>query len=103
MRQNSRYPRIKTEGLITKFVVNRKYKFALNTPGQYNIYNALCAVVCGRIFGLEYNEIAKCLSGFVFPKSRLNLLEIDRVRFIDDTYNSNPYSFSAGIGSIGFV
>ena len=84
---------IKTKGLITEFAVNKKYKFALNTPGQYNIYNALCAIACGRIFGLEYNEIAKRLSEFVFPKGRLNLLEIDRIKFIDDTYNSNPYSF----------
>jgi len=84
---------IQTRGLITEFTVNKKYKFALNTPGQYNIYNALCAIACGRIFGLGYNEIAKRLSEFVFPKGRLNLLEINRIRFIDDTYNSNPYSF----------
>ena len=84
---------INTKGLTTEFAVNNKYKFALNTPGQYNIYNALCAIACGRIFGLKYNEISKRLSEFVFPKGRLNLLEIDRIRFIDDTYNSNPYSF----------
>ena len=84
---------IKTKGLLTEFAVNKKYKFALNTPGQYNIYNALSAIACGRIFGLEYGEIAKRLSEFSFPKGRLNLLEIDRIRFIDDTYNSNPYSF----------
>lgn len=84
---------IKTEGSITEFVVNNKYEFALNTLGQYNVYNALCAIACGRIFGLEYNKIAKRLSEFVFPKGRLNLLEIDKIKLIDDTYNSNPYSF----------
>ena len=75
-----------------KFCINKKYKFKLNTLGYYNIYNALAAIVVARVFGMEYKDISSCLSTFNFPQGRLNLIKLNNVRFIDDTYNSNPLS-----------
>ncbi|MDP2044442.1 MAG: UDP-N-acetylmuramoyl-tripeptide--D-alanyl-D-alanine ligase, partial [Candidatus Omnitrophota bacterium] len=80
-----------------KFKVNRKFDFVLSTPGDYNIYNALAAIAVGRIFGLDYRKIASRLAGFKFPNGRLNLVEFRGVRFIDDTYNSNPLSLSCAL------
>ena len=80
-----------------KFKVNRKFDFALATPGDYNIYNALAAIAVSRIFGLDYRKIASRLADFKFPKGRLNLVEFRGVRFIDDTYNSNPLSLSCAL------
>ncbi|MFH1198879.1 MAG: UDP-N-acetylmuramoyl-tripeptide--D-alanyl-D-alanine ligase [Candidatus Omnitrophota bacterium] len=74
------------------FIVNSKYKFKLNTIGAHNIYNALIAIFIARVFGMEYKDIALQLSSFEFPKSRLKLLELEKIKFIDDTYNSNPLS-----------
>ncbi|MGA2774614.1 MAG: UDP-N-acetylmuramoyl-tripeptide--D-alanyl-D-alanine ligase [Candidatus Omnitrophota bacterium] len=91
---------IKVKGPKTEFTVNGKYKFALDTLGYYNIYNALCAIACGRIFGLSYDGLRQRLSGFVFPKGRLNLIEINRIKFIDDTYNSNPYSLKRALEAL---
>ena len=79
------------------FRVNKKYKFTLNTLGDYNIYNALAAIAAGRLFSMSYKDIAKSLSGFTFPKSRLNLVELNRVKFIDDTYNANPFSLAQAL------
>jgi len=75
-----------------EFYVNQKYKFTLNTPGYYNIYNALAAITAARIFGLAYKDIILRLNTFDFPQSRLKFLELKSVKFIDDTYNSNPLS-----------
>jgi UDP-N-acetylmuramoyl-tripeptide--D-alanyl-D-alanine ligase len=75
-----------------KFYVNQKYKFTLKTPGYYNIYNALAAITVARIFGIAYKDIILRLNTFDFPQSRLKFMELNSVKFIDDTYNSNPLS-----------
>jgi UDP-N-acetylmuramoyl-tripeptide--D-alanyl-D-alanine ligase len=67
-------------------------KFSLNTPGRHNIYNALAAIAVGRIFGVANKDIAKRLSTFKFPEGRMNFVTARKIRFIDDTYNSNPLS-----------
>ncbi|MDD5237687.1 MAG: UDP-N-acetylmuramoyl-tripeptide--D-alanyl-D-alanine ligase [Candidatus Omnitrophica bacterium] len=74
-----------------------KQKFRLKTPGYYNIYNALASIAVGRIFGMAYTNISKALANFAFPQSRLNLLELNKVKFIDDTYNANPFSLKEAL------
>ena len=75
-----------------EFCVNQKYKFTLKTLGYYNIYNALAAIAVARIFGIAYKDIILRLNTFDFPQSRLKFRELNSVKFIDDTYNSNPLS-----------
>lgn len=83
-----------------EFSVNKKYKFTLNTPGYYNIYNALLAIAVARIFGIGYKSIASRLSAFDFPQSRLKLITLNKIRFIDDTYNSNPVSLKQALDTL---
>ncbi|MCX5705936.1 MAG: UDP-N-acetylmuramoyl-tripeptide--D-alanyl-D-alanine ligase [Candidatus Omnitrophica bacterium] len=79
------------EGL--EFCVNRSQKaFNLGTLGYLNIYNALIAIACARVLGMEYNDIAARLKQFSFPKDRLQLASLNNVLFINDTYNANPVS-----------
>jgi len=49
---------------------------------------------------MGYKEIALRLSKFKFPKGRLNLVKLNRVKFIDDTYNANPLSLKAALEAI---
>jgi UDP-N-acetylmuramoyl-tripeptide--D-alanyl-D-alanine ligase len=88
---------IKLENGKLKFVVNRKFGFVLSTLGGYNVYNALAAIAVGRIFSLGYSEIAARLADFEFPRGRLNLIEFKGLKFIDDTYNSNPLSLKSAL------
>lgn len=83
-----------------KFTVNRKYKFTLDTLGYYNLYNCLAALAVGRIFGMDYEFISRRLSAFKFPQSRLSLVEFNNVKFIDDTYNSNPNSLKQALEAL---
>ena len=89
---------IKIVSAKPRFRVNRRFHFALNALGYYNIYNALLAIAVGRMFGLSYRDIASSLAAFDLPRSRLNFREIKRVRFIDDTYNANPLSLKQALG-----
>ena len=83
-----------------EFKVNAKFNFELSTLGKYNIYNALGAIAVGRILGLSYQNIRERLAVFKFPKGRLNLVEFRGLRFIDDTYNSNPLSLNAALAAL---
>ena len=40
------------------------------------------------------------LAVFKFPKGRLNFIEFKGLRFIDDTYNSNPFSLNAALVAV---
>jgi UDP-N-acetylmuramoyl-tripeptide--D-alanyl-D-alanine ligase len=91
--------KISAQGL--KFAVNLQHKFILKTLGYHNIYNALVAIAVGRIFGLKYQEIASRLANFDFPAGRLKLIKLDKIKFIDDTYNSNPLSLKQALDVLG--
>lgn len=83
-----------------EFLLNRKDKFYLNTCGRHNVYNALAAISVARIFGLQYKTIIKRLASFEFPAGRLKIKEFNKAIFIDDTYNSNPESFSQAVRTL---
>lgn len=83
-----------------KFAVNKKYEFTLKTFGYYNVYNALVAISLARILGMEYNDIASGLSDFEFPQGRLYLIELNSIKFIDDSYNSNPISLQQALDAL---
>lgn len=88
---------LKSEGRNLSFLVNGRQKFSLLTCGGHNIYNALVAIAVARLLGMGYREIARRLSNFKFPHSRLNLIELNRIKFINDTYNSNPVSLASAL------
>lgn len=83
-----------------EFVVNQKYRFRLKTLGYFNIYNALAALTVARLFGMGYREISSRLSTFNFPQNRLELLELNSIKFINDTYNSNPVSLKQAVEAL---
>jgi UDP-N-acetylmuramoyl-tripeptide--D-alanyl-D-alanine ligase len=91
---------IKLKNNRVEFKVNSKFKFELSTLGDYNVYNAMSAIAVGRILGLSYRLMQERLSKFKFPKGRLNLVKLRGLRFIDDTYNSNPLSLQVALAAL---
>ncbi|KPK98005.1 MAG: hypothetical protein AMJ95_06400 [Omnitrophica WOR_2 bacterium SM23_72] len=83
---------IRVPGQGLGFLLNQKYRFTLRITGYYNIYNALAAVACGRIFGMGVSEMASRLATFEPLSNRLQWLTLNNTTFINDTYNSNPLS-----------
>lgn len=92
---------IKFKAERTEFLLKKKHRFTLKTSGAHNVYNALIAIAVGRIFGLSYAKIASRLSAFTFPEGRFNLKTAKGIRFIDDTYNSNPSSLEQALMAFG--
>ena len=74
-----------------------QHSFSINTPGLFNVYNAIAAIACVRLFGLDYLNISRQLSKFKFPTGRLNIRKINGITFIDDTYNANPASLGTAL------
>jgi UDP-N-acetylmuramoyl-tripeptide--D-alanyl-D-alanine ligase len=83
-----------------EFSVNAKFRFTLNALGYHNIYNALIAISTARLLGLEYGDIAGSLASFSLPQNRLNLIELKKIKFINDTYNSNPVSLKQALDAL---
>ena len=85
-----------SEGKYT-FTVNDTASITLQAWGCNNIYNALAAVSIGRILGMEYRDIASRFAFFSGLPNRLNVVKVNDVRFINDTYNSNPASLKQAL------
>ncbi|MBU1999178.1 MAG: UDP-N-acetylmuramoyl-tripeptide--D-alanyl-D-alanine ligase [Candidatus Omnitrophota bacterium] len=82
------------------FAVNYRLEFTLGAIGEHNVYNALFTVAAARIFGISYEDCARRMRSFVFPPARLQLTEFQGIKFIDDTYNSNPLSFKIALDTL---
>lgn len=82
------------------FLINKRHKFMLNSIAQHNVYNALAAICCGLIFGVDIKEMPEKLREFSFPPSRMSVLHLDDVTILDDSYNSNPSSLKAAIETL---
>ncbi|MDD4953964.1 MAG: UDP-N-acetylmuramoyl-tripeptide--D-alanyl-D-alanine ligase [Candidatus Omnitrophica bacterium] len=95
--------KIKNNAGATEFLVNNKSKIKLKTYGRHNVYNALIAIATARLFGMSYNDITRRLSSFEFPPSRFRFIEQDNIKFIDDTYNSNPLSLEQALEALGDI
>jgi len=66
-------------------------------PGRHNILNAAVAFVVGKLFKLSDEEIVRGIKSAKQVKGRGELIEIDGITIIDDTYNSNPASLKAAV------
>jgi UDP-N-acetylmuramoyl-tripeptide--D-alanyl-D-alanine ligase len=67
----------------------------LGVPGRHNVSNALAAWAAGRIMGADGDSAAAALESFTASKMRMQIVERDGIRIIDDTYNANPPSMRA--------
>ena len=91
---------IKVKGRLNFKVNSRKEIFSLDSPARHNLYNALAATAVARLFGLSYRDITRMLFSFKFPSTSINLVKFKNINFLDDTYNSNPFSLKAALETL---
>src|SRR6266511_3423083 len=72
----------------------------LPVPGLHMVQNAMLAVAAGRVFGLSLEDCAAGLVAAPLTKARLQIKEIQGVRFLDDSYNANPDSMKAALRTL---
>ena len=73
-------------------------KIKLKIYGVHNAMNALAAIAVAEALEIKHEYIMQALNEFTPVKGRLEFYRVNnRLTVIDDTYNANPASLSAGI------
>ena len=71
-------------------------KITLPTPGEYNVQNALAAILVGIEFGISIKASAEKLEQFQLTKNRLEWIEgFNGSQLLNDAYNASPSSMKA--------
>ena len=77
-----------------------KTDFAFKYTGLHNIRNCLSAICIGLKYGLDTEQIKKGLLAFSPSQNRMESININGIRLINDTYNANPDSVKAALDSL---
>ncbi len=72
----------------------------LPVPGTHMVQNALLAIAAGRAFGLSLEECIEGLASAAVTQARLQIKTIHGLQFLDDSYNANPDSMKAALGTL---
>ncbi|MBM7614591.1 UDP-N-acetylmuramoyl-tripeptide--D-alanyl-D-alanine ligase [Alkaliphilus hydrothermalis] len=71
--------------------------FSIKYPGLHNVYNGLVAIWIGLHNGMTPDEIQKGLDGYIPTKMRLEIVNLPKLKVINDAYNASPDSMKAAI------
>ena len=71
------------------------FKFEIPATGNHSIYDALPALVTGKVYGLSDVEIQEGFNNFQNAKMRQNIYEFHGITIIDDCYNASKESVLA--------
>jgi len=94
---------IEIDDTTTKFKVsinNQEYDFILPLPGEHFVYNALAAITVGNIYGISPIDMADSLKNMSFTKMRMDIIEKNSIKIINDAYNASPDSMKASLNSL---
>lgn len=81
--------------------LGKRVPVTLNTPGRFMVSNALAAAGVGLLAGLDPEAVKTGLESFEPVNGRMRVLKSPKGFFvIDDTYNANPASMMAAIGTL---
>ena len=72
----------------------------INVPvgGLHFVYNALCAIMVGKVLNIPMEKISKGIQKFELSKNRMELINLpNNIVIINDCYNANYDSMKAGI------
>lgn len=68
--------------------------------GRHTAANALAAVAVARTLGVSDKQIIRGLASATGPEMRLQRIEADGIRILNDAYNANPASMKAAIETL---
>ncbi|MEJ5307713.1 MAG: UDP-N-acetylmuramoyl-tripeptide--D-alanyl-D-alanine ligase [candidate division WOR-3 bacterium] len=96
--ENDVFPeKFEIEQTYSKIFIGGK-EFKINIPGIGGIHSFLIVYTLKKFFeNLIEIDLEKGLEGFYPSENRMNIISIDRITIIDDSYNANPASMKNGI------
>ena len=74
--------------------------YELNVGGDYNIENALSAIIAGKSLGMKIQNIQKGLKNYSPIEKRWETVEKNGYKIINDSYNANPESMKAFVNTV---
>jgi len=77
---------------------SREYRVGL--LGRHQVVNSLLAIAVGAELGLSPGRVARGLAECKGAKMRMQLLECNGVRILDDSYNANSDSMAAALATL---
>ena len=85
----------------TEFICNIKgEKFKITVPvGEVNfVYNALAAIMIGKLLGVNDEQIKNGIESFELTKKRMEIIQLENdVTIINDSYNASLESMQAAL------
>ncbi len=87
----------KCEQTLSQLKQEEKIQIEVPVAGNHFILNSLCAVVMGRLLGVEAQKIKQGIKTFKLSKSRMDVIKKDGITIINDAYNANYDSVKAAI------
>lgn len=79
---------------------NEKIKINLQLIGKHQSENALAASACALSLGISLKNIKKGLEKVTPTAGRLNVLKIDNLTILDDSYNAGPTSTKKALDTL---
>ncbi len=82
----------------TRFTLNAsKEEINLGVLGMHNVYNALAALAVAEHYGISVSIAKEGLRNYSPIAMRGQILEVNGLKIIDDSYNASPDSMKSGI------
>ena len=75
----------------------KAFRVKIGVPGRHNAMNALAATAVGLTLNVPAKKIAGALSSFTSASKRMQVLALNGITVLNDTYNSNPDSAQAAL------
>ena len=82
---------------FTLEIDGKDYDFTVNIVGKHHIYNALAAIISGLHLGIPVDKIQKGVEKAGLIKMRQNIIDIGKIKLIEDCYNASPASMKASM------
>ncbi len=81
----------------TRFTLNDRSQWTIPLLGAHNAMNATAAIAVARRLGLSDDAIQTGLGTVTSPPMRLEVVNINSIYFLNDSYNANPDSTAAAL------
>lgn len=75
----------------------QEHLFRIKQPGIHNVYNVLPAIWIGLHNGMKPDEIKTALENHLPTEMRMEMINLDNIKLINDAYNASPDSMKAAL------
>lgn len=91
--------RVDPKGIAFKVSIGKEFRIlTTNIFSKRLIENLTCAILVGRIYGVDWPSIEKTCKKLILPEGTLNVFKTKiGAIVIDDSYNTSPHGFEAAL------